>query len=91
LSATRLMTVARLELRRGLSGPLFWVLVASLALASASLNSSALIPSGDPSAGGAKPFVNTPYAMAQLFALSAILIYTFFASTMAGMSVIRDD
>ncbi len=91
MSLTRFSAIARLELRTQITGPLFWALLACVAFATLTVNPSAFVDSGDAAVAGVRPFVNSRYAMAQAFGLTGFLFYTFFASIMAGMSVIRDD
>lgn len=91
MSLARFSAVARLELRTQIAGPLFWALLACVAFATLTVNPSAFVDSGDAAVAGVRPFVNSRYAMAQAFGLTGFLFYTFFASIMAGMSVIRDD
>jgi hypothetical protein len=91
VSPARFLAIARLELRTHLRGPLFWTLIAFVAFATASINPDAFIRSESGVAGTVRPFVNSQHAMAQLFSLSGFLFYTFFATIMAGMAVIRDD
>lgn len=89
-SRRRLAAVASLELKFLLAGPLFWALVAAAALATLSLNPAAMIASGDSAVGGVRPFANSSWAMAQVFSLSGILVYTFFAALLAGQAARRE-
>ncbi len=90
-AAGRLGTIAGHELRAHLTGPLFWVLLAMLLFITSALNPVAMIPSGDAAVGGVRPYINSPYALAQTFAIGSFFAYTFFAALLAGLSVIRDD
>jgi len=47
------------------------------------------MPKGD--SDSLQPFINSRYAVAQLFCLSSFLTYSFLAAIMAGMAIIRDD
>ena len=49
------------------------------------------IQSGDSSVGGTKAFITSEFAVAQFLVLLVPLIYGFFASVAAGMSVIFDE
>src|SRR5262245_3468624 len=90
-SFRRFRTIAGLELRTHLMGPLFWALVVLAGLATATIDPTALIPSGDAAAGGEKLFINSRYAVAQGLGLVSFFVYSFFAAIMAGLSVLRDD
>ncbi len=89
MSSGRTLAVAGLEFRTLAKGPLFWCLVLATTLATLAINPAGMIPNGDP--GGLQPFMNSRYAVAQLFCLTGFLVYSFFAAIMAGMSIIRDD
>ena len=51
----------------------------------------ATVSSGDARVGGHKAFVNSEFALTQLLIFLTSLIYVFFVSVAAGMSMIRDD
>ena len=91
MNRRRIGTIARYELRTHLTGPLLWVLVALAIALTMSLNPTAMIPSDDTAVGGIRAFATSPYALAQFFSLAGFLLYPFFVSIMAGLSVIRDD
>ncbi len=87
----RFATIAGHELRTQLTGPLFWVLVMMVLFVTSTLNPVAMIPSGDGEVGGVRAFINSPYALAQTFAMGSFFAYPFFAALMAGLSIVRDD
>ncbi|MDO8836710.1 MAG: hypothetical protein Q7V01_14010, partial [Vicinamibacterales bacterium] len=87
----RLAAVTRLELRMQFASPLVWALLAAVAFATVAVNPAAMIPSGDAAIGGVRPFTNSPYALAQVFALTGLIFYPLLVSMIAGLSVVRDD
>lgn len=87
----RVLTIARHELRTHARSPLAWGLLAFTLFATLFVNPAAMIPSGDAAIGGVQPFSNSLHAMAQSFALTGLIFYTFLTSLLAGLSVIRDD
>jgi len=87
----RVLTIARHELRTHAHSPLAWGLLAFTLFATLFVNPAAMIPSGDAAIGGVQPFSNSRHAMAQSFALTGLIFYTFLTSLLAGLSVIRDD
>ncbi len=86
----RMLTIGQHELRTQVSGPLFWFMIGLVVLVTLMLNPDGMIPSGD-AATGLLPYINSSYALANIFSLSGSLVYTFMASLLAGLSVIRDD
>lgn len=90
-SRRRFATIAGHELRTQLRGPLFWVLVTMVLFVTSTLNPVAMIPSGEGEVEGVRAFINSPYALAQTFAMGSFFAYPFFAALMAGLSILRDD
>jgi ABC-2 type transport system permease protein len=90
-SFRRFLTVAGQELKTHLAGPLFWVLAVLAGLATATIDPTALIPSGDAATGAGRLFINSRYAVAQSLGLVSFFVYSFFAAIMAGLSVLRED
>lgn len=91
MSATRIAAIAAREWRSLVASPLFWALMLLLVFATLAVNPAAMIPSGDAAVAGVRPFSNSRYAMAQVFALTGMLFYTFPIALLAGASVINDD
>lgn len=92
MSLSRFSTVAGLELRSNLKRPMFWVLLGLMILMSWGLSTgNVTINSGDSSVGGSRAWLNTPFAVAQIFTVVAFLFYTFFVSVAAGMGIIQDE
>ena len=87
----RVSTLARHEARVHLKSPLLWGLVLFAAFATLMINPAAMIPTGDQAIGGVRPFSNSHFALAQVFALSGLIFYPFLVSILAGMSVPHDD
>ncbi len=85
------MAVARLEFWTTIKRPLWWVLLLGAAFTVLSLSATALLPQGDGLVGSARPFINSEYALTSFFGLSGFVVYSFFASILAGLAVIRDD
>jgi len=90
--AHRFGAVFGMTFRHTLKRPLFWVLVVLLALMSWGLSTgSVMINSGDSSVGGKKAWLTSEFNVAFVLAILVALIYGFFLSVAAGMSVIEDD
>ena len=92
MSLTRLFEVFRQEMQFHLKRPLLWVQLLLLGFMVYSISMGrASIQSGDARVGGHKAFINSEFAITQLMIFLSSLIYVFFASVAAGMSMIRDD
>jgi ABC-2 type transport system permease protein len=88
----RLREVASLELRAQLRQPAPWILLLVLGLLTAGLASgNVMVASGDSSVGGAKAWLNSEYAIAQVLSILTFLFYAFFASIVAGTTILQDD
>src|SRR5262245_18037195 len=88
----RFFEVLRQEFTHNLKRPLFWVLIALLGLMSFELSTGhAQIGSGDASVGGTKAWITSEFALTQLMILMISIIYGFFVSVGAGMSLIRES
>jgi hypothetical protein len=83
--------VFRQEFAHNLRRPLFWVLILLTGLFAFLLaGGEASISSGDARVGGTRAWITSEFAVTQLLILMVSLIYAFFVSVGAGMSVIRD-
>jgi ABC-type transport system involved in multi-copper enzyme maturation permease subunit len=92
VSARRFLEVFQQDLKFHLRRPLFWVLLLILGFLAYSISiGHAQVGSGDARVGGHKAFVNSEFALTQLMIFLTTLIYVFFVSVAAGMSMIRDD
>ncbi len=92
MSPRRLWRVAALDLRHDAGRPLFWILALVLAFASLMLaRGDMTISSGDSMVGGARAWVTSEFAVAQMLTFVVFLVYAFFVAVAAGMSVIQDD
>ncbi len=88
----RFRAVYGMTLRHTLKRPIFWVLVVIVALMCWAMSTGSVsISSGDSSVGGRKAWLNSEFNIAFLLTLLVSLIYGFFVSVAAGMSVIEDD
>lgn len=88
----RLAEVFREDFTHNLRRPLFWVLILLIAFFSWELSGgNASIGSGDARVGGTKAWITSEFALSQLMILMVSIIYSFFVSVGAGMSLIRDD
>ena len=87
----RILAIAGHEVHQHLKSPLLWGLVLFAAFATLTVNPAAMIPTGDSAVGGVRPFSNSRYAMAQIFALTGLLFYTFLTAILAGLSIPSDD
>jgi hypothetical protein len=91
MTGARLGEVYRVELTYSLRRPLFWVLIVMIGfLAFKIAGGEASISSGNARVGGTRAWITSEFAIAQLLILMVSLIYAFFVSVGAGMSVIRD-
>jgi ABC-type transport system involved in multi-copper enzyme maturation permease subunit len=92
VNRARLAEVFSQELRFHSRRPLLWVLLLILAFMAWTMsNGNASIGSGDARVGGTKAYINSEFALSQLLIFLTSLIYVFFASVAAGMSIVRDD
>jgi len=91
-SFARLAEVFREEFTHNLRRPLFWVLLLLVGYFSWELSrGGASIGSGDARVGGTKAWITSEFALAQLMIMMVSIIYSFFVSVGAGMSLIRDE
>src|SRR5262245_57297691 len=88
----RLWEVVRQEFTHNLRRPLFWVLILLTGFFSWELSGGqASMSSGDARVGGTKAWITSEFALAQLLIMMVSIIYSFFVSVGAGMSLIRDE
>jgi ABC-type transport system involved in multi-copper enzyme maturation permease subunit len=80
------------ELAYTLGRPLFWFLVITLFLLSWGLSTGKMqIGSGDATVGGTKAWITSEYSVSFFLTVLVAILYSFFLSIAAGLSVIRDD
>ena len=92
MNGARLREIYQQELRFHTRRPLLWVLLLLLGFMVWSISiGHASIQSGDARVGGTKAFINSEFQLTQLMIFLPSLIYVFFVSVAAGMSMIRDD
>ncbi|MCY1040496.1 M1 family aminopeptidase [Corallococcus sp. bb12-1] len=92
MNPARLLRVARTEFRHQVRRPLFWVLLVLLvALVWGTSSGNVTIAAGSSEVGGKKAWMTSAFAVAQAVLLINFLVFTFFVSVGAGMSVISDD
>jgi ABC-2 type transport system permease protein len=88
----RARSVFALEFGYTLKRPLFWFLVALLALFSWGLSTgNVTISSGDASVGGTKAWLTSEFSVAFMLAMLVSLLYSFYGSIAAGTAVLADD
>jgi ABC-type transport system involved in multi-copper enzyme maturation permease subunit len=93
VSARRFLLVAREELAFNVRRPMFYILLAVVALLVWGLSSGnvqIVIASGDASVGGKKAYLTSEFALAQIISAITFTLHVFFFAAAAGMSVIRD-
>jgi ABC-2 type transport system permease protein len=92
MSVSRLVRTFRLDLSYSFRRPLFWILILILGLTAWGLSAGALqVSSGDSRVGGAKAWITSEFAVAQMMTLIFFCSYTFFIAVAAGLAIIRDD
>jgi ABC-type transport system involved in multi-copper enzyme maturation permease subunit len=92
MSLGRFLEVFRVEMAFNVKRPLFWVLVVILGFFAWMMpGGNATISSGNSAVGGTKAWITSEFANAQLLAMLVSILYAFFVSVGAGMSVIRDE
>ena len=92
MSPRRTWAVARLDLLHNLRRPLFWIWIAVVLLMAWSFSTgNARIQSGDSDVGGTKAFLNSEFALAQIFSVVVLMIGSFFIAVAAGMVVLHDE
>ena len=92
MSAARLLEVFRRTFAHNLRRPLFWVLVAAVALTSWGLaQGDVQISSGSSDTGGIQAWMTSEFSLAVIIALIVCLYYSFFVAVGAGMIVVQDD
>jgi len=92
VSGTRLWEIFKQEIQFHARRPLLWVQLVILGFLTYGISTGyATVSSGDARVGGHKAFINSEFAISQLLIFMSCLIYVFFASVAAGMSMIRDD
>ncbi|MFH0946426.1 MAG: ABC transporter permease subunit [Planctomycetota bacterium] len=92
MSLPRLFEIFRLELRRNLTRPMFWILLGVVLLLSYGLaGGNVRIGSGDSTVGGTKAWITSEFALAQILSSIDFLVFIFFFAAMAGLPVLRDD
>ncbi|HYM79878.1 MAG TPA: ABC transporter permease [Candidatus Limnocylindria bacterium] len=92
MSLARLGEVFRVEAAHNARRPLFWMLVLIVGFFAFMMpNGNATISSGNAAVGGTKAWITSEFAVSQLLALLVTILYAFFISVAAGMTVIRDQ
>jgi ABC-type transport system involved in multi-copper enzyme maturation permease subunit len=92
VSGTRWWEIFKQEIQFHARRPLLWVQLVILGFLTYGISTGhATVSSGDARVGGHKAFINSEFAISQLLIFMSCLIYVFFASVAAGMSMIRDD
>ena len=92
MSLSRLGEVFRVEIDHNLRRPLFWMMVLILGFFAFIMPSgNATISSGNAAVGGTKAWITSEFAVTQLLAMLVTILYAFFISVSAGMTVIRDQ
>lgn len=92
MSLSRMAEVFRVELAFNVRRPLFWVLLVIVGFFAWMMPAgNATISSGNSAVGGTKAWLTSEFAVTQLLAMLITIIYSFFVSVGAGMSVMRDE
>jgi ABC-type transport system involved in multi-copper enzyme maturation permease subunit len=92
MSLARLRIVFSQELSYMYRRPLFWFLMAILAVISSSFASGGFeFYAGSTVVGGVKPWLTSEFTFALLLTTLLAMVYTFFGSIASGMAIISDD
>ena len=92
MSADRLLAVSGLELRGLLRRPMFWTMVAVLALLAWGMSTgSVMLGTGSAVVGGRKAWITSEFSSAFILSVLAASFYSFFVAIAAGLSVTRDQ
>jgi ABC-2 type transport system permease protein len=92
MSLSRLGEVFQVEIAHNLRRPLFWMMLLILGFFAFIMPSgNATISSGNAAVGGTKAWITSEFAVTQLIAMLVTILYAFFISVSAGMTVIRDQ
>ena len=83
-------TILKEEFRSQLKSPFFWFGAILIGAFTSMMNPNTMLPAGNEVAGGLTPHMNTVHAYTQLFSMSGFFVYTFIASIMGGLPIIRD-
>jgi hypothetical protein len=88
----RFRTVLAGDFRYHTRRPLFVIWALILGLSAWGMSTGVMqIRSGDATVGGTKAFVTSEFAVAMQLAVVTVLLYGFFVSVAAGMTIIQDD
>ncbi|MCZ6835337.1 MAG: M1 family aminopeptidase, partial [Planctomycetota bacterium] len=93
MNIRRLGLVARNEIMQNFRRPMIWVLIGLLAFLQWSLasGSASIQVSGDASVGGKEQWLTGMFTVAQMLTALLLMLYAFFVTIGAGMTIIRDD
>lgn len=87
----RFLAVFQEEFRHNVRRPLFWFQIILLGFFLYMLSTGeASMQSGDARVGGTKAWITSEFAQSQLLIMMVTIIYSFFVSVGAGMSLIRE-
>lgn len=88
----RTYLVAVQDLRHNARRPLFWIFLFVLGLMAYGLSTGNVrIISGESEVGGTKAWLTSEFNVTMMFTFLSLLLYGFFVSVAAGMSVLHDD
>ena len=93
MNVRRLCLVAQNELRQNFRRPMIWVLIGLLGFFAWTMatGSSTIQASGDSSVGGKEQWLTGEFTVAQILTALMMMLYSFFVTIGAGMTIIRDD
>ncbi len=90
MKAGRITQIASTEFKTIIRLPIYWILLAVIALFAFSYNPDGLVSTSRIANSGIKLITNSQHAVAQFFAFSGLIIYSLLGSVIAGLSVFRD-
>jgi hypothetical protein len=92
MNVRRLSLIFRRDFAQGTRRSMFFIWLALVVFLAWSLSTGKVrIQSGDSSVGGTKSFITSEFAVARTLLIFVPLVYGFFASVVAGMTVIHDE
>ncbi len=92
MNFSRVLEIARVELRFNLKRPLFWFLSVLITLFAFGMSSGNLrVTAGDSTTGGKKQLITSMFKAAEIFSVIDLVLFSLFLAIVAGMPILRDE